>query len=234
MSRARRVAVVLGALAAVVAVAWAVLFFTPAATVREIRVAGVLHADEAAVREASGVREGQRMLRVDTAGAAAAVAGQPWVRRATVARAWPRGIRIEVVEHAPALFLRDADGDRIFDEAGTEFLRGPAPEGTPELAGAPAGEAGEVVGEALELLRALPGELRGRLTRVEAPGPNAITLVFDGDREMYAGSADQAAAKAVAIRDLLGRPERSWNVADPRRPATREVAGDPAGAETPG
>ena len=222
------VAVVAVALLAVIA--WAVLWFTPAATVDEVEVEGVVHGDAAAIAEASGISTGEKLARVDTAAAARSIATQPWVERVTVGRGWPSTVRVEITEHVPAAFIRATDGEHLFNAAGTEFLVAPPPEGTVEFARIPRvddpapgklGPRPEVMRAAQELLAALPERVRAETARIDAPGAAEVTVMLHDGREIHFGSADRAGEKGRAAEIVMDREGQRWTVANPAEPALR-------------
>lgn len=211
-------------------IAWAVLWFTPVATVDEIRVEGVVHGDAAAITEASGIATGEKLAQVDTGAAARAIATQPWVERVTVGRDWPSAVRVDVTEHVPVAFIRATDGEHLFNAAGAEFLVAPPPPGTIEFARVPRSddpEPGklsprpEVMDAALEVLAALPERVRAETARIDAPGAAEITVMLHDGREIHFGSADRAAEKGRAAEILLDREGQRWTVANPAEPALR-------------
>lgn len=212
-------------------IAWAVLWFTPLATVEDVEVEGVVHGDTAAISEATGIARGEKLARVDTAAAARSVAGQPWVDRVTVSRKWPSTVRVEVVEHRAAAFIRATDGEHLINADGREFLVAPPPEGTVELVRVPRVENPEpgkfdgdpkVVESALAVLAALPERVRAETARVDAPGAAEITLLLHDGREIHFGSSDRAPEKGRAAEIVLDREGTRWTVSNPIEPALRE------------
>ncbi|WP_295625758.1 cell division protein FtsQ/DivIB [uncultured Corynebacterium sp.] len=230
--RGRGALVGLIALAVVVLVAavWAVLWFTPVATVKEIRVEGVVNGDAAAITEATGIPEGEQLARVDTDAAARSVAGQPWVDRVTVGRSWPSAVTVDVVEHTAVVHIRATDGEHLFNAEGEEFHVGPPPPGSIEMVRVPRvddPEPGKIdpdpdtVRAVLDILGALPDRIRGEVARVDAPGPTSVSLNLHDGREIFFGSSDRAAEKGRAADIVFDREGSSWNVSNPVEPALR-------------
>ncbi|MPY93667.1 MAG: FtsQ-type POTRA domain-containing protein [Acidimicrobiia bacterium] len=110
-SRRRRRNQLLGG-AAVLALAAACIgaLRSPLFDVDAIQVVGAEHTPVAEVVAASGIVIGQQLFDVDGGAAARQLEALPWVRRARVARAWPGGVRISVVERTPVAQVAVAGG----------------------------------------------------------------------------------------------------------------------------
>ncbi len=93
---------------------------------------------EQAVR---GAVHGDGMVGVDLARIASAVEAIPWVDRASVARSWPSGLRVQVVEQKPVARWVAAAG--LVNTRGEVFVRNAqhVPPELPELVGPPGFEA---------------------------------------------------------------------------------------------
>jgi len=227
---AKRAGIIALALIVVAAIAWAVLWFTPVATVKEIRVEGVVNGDAAAISESTGISTGEQLARVDTGAAARAVAAQPWVEKVTVGRSWPSAITVEVEEHDAVLHMRATDGEHLFNGEGVEFLVAPPPPGSVEVVRVPRVEDPEpgkldpdpeTVRAVLDVLAALPERVRGEVARVDAPGQTEISLNLHDGREIFFGSSDRAREKGRAAEIVLDREGQSWNVSNPVEPTVR-------------
>lgn len=228
--KAKVAAAAIAVVAVVAGIAWAVLWFTPVATVRDIEVTGAVHGDAAAISDATGIAVGEQLARVDTGAAARGAAGQPWVERATVGRSWPSTITVEVVEHAAVLHVRATDGEHLINAEGKEFLVAPPPPGSIEVVRLPRVEdprPGKIdpdpatVRAALDILAALPERVRAEIARIDAPGPSQITVNLHDGREIFFGSADRATEKARAADIVFDREGQRWNVSNPVEPSMR-------------
>ncbi|MFD5867672.1 cell division protein FtsQ/DivIB [Corynebacterium sp. NPDC060344] len=227
---AKRAGLIVLALLAVAAIAWAVLWFTPVATVKEIRVEGVVNGDAAAISESTGISTGEQLARVDTGAAARSVAAQPWVEKVTVGRSWPSAITVEVVEHTALVHIRATDGEHLFNAEAKEFLVAPPPPGSVEMVRVPRVEDPQpgkldpdpdAVRAVLDVLAALPERVRGEVARVDAPGATEIALNLHDGREIYFGSSDRAKEKGRAAEIVLDREGQRWNVSNPVEPTVR-------------
>ncbi|KAB3520815.1 FtsQ-type POTRA domain-containing protein [Corynebacterium sp. zg254] len=209
------------------AVASAAAWFFPILTVSTVEVTGAVHADETAVKEASGVTTGSNMLRVDTAAAASGISHVPWVDKVTVSRTWPRTITITIEEHVAAGFVKKGSTPLAVNTQGAIFLSGLQPEGVPEFERTKSDDAA-AIHAAATAVSALPQELKDSLERVEAPDADSIAMFFPEGREVFWGSADRAEEKAEATRIVLGKEGTRWNVSNPSMTTVRDYSPPPA------
>lgn len=207
---------------AVVVVVVGLVLVSQLLTVKKVQVEGAVNQDPASVQVASGIDDGDRMAGVDTGSAASAVSVLPWVDTVTVSRAWPSTVRITVTEHTAVGVLDDGGTPVVVDAEGRQFLRDARPEGATPMRVAASDEA--AVTAAAEILVALdrmePG-FRARVTEIEAPAPDSVTLRFGDDREVFWGTSERADEKAEATRVVLLREGARWNVSNPAQPAVR-------------
>jgi len=119
--------------------------------------------------------DGAGLVSVDLAALQRSVEALPWVDRATVARAWPRGLRVEVTEQVAAARW-GADG--LLNARGELFLTGARflPPELPRLSG-PAGSEGTVARRYLAIQgRLAEGGVRLTALRLDARGAWEIDL----------------------------------------------------------
>jgi len=119
--------------------------------------------------------DGAGLVSVDLAVLQRSVEALPWVDRATVARAWPRGLRIEVTEQVAAARW-GADG--LLNARGELFLTGARflPPELPRLSG-PVGSEGAVARRYLAIQgRLAEGGVRLTALRLDARGAWEIDL----------------------------------------------------------
>ena len=102
---AKLIAGVIAAIVAVAVIAAAVMWTVPVLKVRNFHVEGVHQLDPAQVEEASGVPEGENLLRVNAREAASGVAGLDWVDSVTVSRDFPSTLTINVAEHLSLIHI---------------------------------------------------------------------------------------------------------------------------------
>jgi cell division protein FtsQ len=207
----------------VVIVAALVVYVSPLFHVRSVEVEGTrnLSADE--VQEASGVREGESLVRLDTGAAASRVSGLPWTDSVTVSRSWPSTVHISVTEHEAVGVIDDGGQPAVVDRQGRVFLRGVTLDGVKPVK-ARVDDSG-AVGAAAKALAAVSDLDRGlydQIESVDAPGGSDVRLLFPEGREVYWGSGDRAPEKAEATRIVLTRDGTTWNVSNPALPSVRD------------
>jgi cell division septal protein FtsQ len=95
---------------------------SPRFALREIRADSTLHVDRQDIVSLAGVREGDRLLAVDTDVVAARVAAHPWVATVRVRRQLPSALVIDVVERR-AVAAALLGTLYLIDEAGRPFKR---------------------------------------------------------------------------------------------------------------
>ncbi len=167
----RRRLVVAGSVVVLAAVlAWVVLA-SPLLAVRTVQVDGAVTLSADQVRDAAGVAEGTPLVRVDTAAAAARVAGLPQVADAEVTRGWPDRVVVTVRERV-AVAVVDQDGTRsLVDAGGTLFdtITGDPPAGVVPLVVSDPGPDDRATAAALAAVVSLPGAVRARSPRSPRP-----------------------------------------------------------------
>ena len=185
---------------------------SPLLDVDGIDVVGASRASREDLVTASGIRFGQAMVDVDEQGAAGAVAGLPWVLRATVERRWPDSIVIEVFERAPVAVAPAADETwALVDETGQVLaLSASLPSNLLALDGiAPAGPPGSVLGgaatELLAVAAAVPADLRPRVSAVQAGTEGGVELRLQPEGTVRLGPARQLDDKFRAALAVLGQ-----------------------------
>lgn len=111
---------VLVVLAGVLAAAGAAFAATrsPLMAVDRLTVTGAERTSLAAVRTAAGTDASPQLTDFDTGAARRRVEALPWVLSATVARDWPRGVRITIVERTAVAAVPGRDGWARVDVAG--------------------------------------------------------------------------------------------------------------------
>jgi len=76
------------------------------AVVQHVRVEGTRYLDPARVAELAGLRAGDDLFTLELERARQALLLHPRIARADVAHAWPRDVRVRIVEREPALLVR--------------------------------------------------------------------------------------------------------------------------------
>lgn len=97
------------------------LFTSPTmalASPSQVDLAGNHFASRASILDIFSADRGKSVLRVPLSERRAQIEALPWVERATVRRALPNRIEVEIVERSPIAFLRDGTDLYLVDKAG--------------------------------------------------------------------------------------------------------------------
>jgi cell division protein FtsQ len=211
---------VLPALMAVVTVVVLVLYFSPLLGVRDVRVEGNPTLSDEEVLRSARIQPGTAMLRVNAGDVQERLAGLPKVADSEVMLDWPSTVRIEITERTPAVYFRVPGGVRLVDSHGVAFETTPEPPAdVPELR-APTVD-GRATAGALEVLNALPEQVRAEVTAVLVPKPGSVRLRLNGERLVEWGSLKESARKAAILPPLLTRPGKVYDVTTPELPTVR-------------
>lgn len=207
------VLVVLG----IIAVAW----LSPLLSVRTVEVVGADTIPREDVITQLAVAEGTPLLRVDTAAAARRVAELPRAAEVRVQRVYPSTVRVTVTERVAEVYFDAPDGTHSVDAEGVDFAVEPPPMQTPRLVTATPGTGDPATAAALEVLGALPPELRFQVAEVNAASPTDVSLVLLDGRVVVWGGPDRSDRKAAVVIPLLTQPGQTYDVAGPDLPTVR-------------
>jgi cell division protein FtsQ len=201
------------------AAAW-VLLGSRLLVVRHVEVAGTHLLPNDRVVAIGRVHLGLPMIRLDTGAVRDRVEGIQQVESARVELHWPGTVRILVVERTPVVVVARAGRFDEMDRFGVTVLTvDTAPSGLPTLVVADPGPADPATGAALAAWRSLPDRLTRRLTAIEAPTVESITLRLSGGKSVVWGAPERAAEKIRLVDALLstpaGRAARTIDVSSP-------------------
>lgn len=224
--RLRRTVAVLVVL--VVAVGLVLLERSSLVALAEVEVTGLERLDEGDVLAAAGVQPGMSVLRIRLGAIEEQVGALPLVEHVEVQRVGPLGLRIDVVEAAPALTARFPTSSVLVSEQGLVLGEGEAP-GTPEVeVRGRAPEAGQTVAAsgtlaaAHEVVLSLPGPMLALVDHARVAAPDDVRLVLTSGVEVVWGDASRGDEKARALgavlEDLDGRVVQLVDVRAPMAP----------------
>ncbi len=199
---------------------------------RHVTVHGAANTPAAAVVQAAGLASHPPLIDVNTLTAASAVQGLPWVDTATVIRHWPDSVTITITERtAAAVVGRSGGGVALVDDTGRILAWDPSEAGLPLLSapgrrpGAPGHHLTPVFRPGLEVLSALPAELRAQVTAVAVGRGGSVTLGLSHQVTAVLGSGHDLAAKFESLASLLvGAPPTGPEVIDLTVPEVPTVA----------
>jgi cell division protein FtsQ len=198
--------------------------FSPWLSVKQVVAAGIETSTANSVLAESRVRAGTPMILIDTSRVESLLLGDPWVAEATVRLDWPDTVIVDVVERAPAAWVRTGSGwtrrasDGVALPSETEPDDVMARVEMPEISDDEAGSSIELLG-ALEFVTALPEELH--TGTVVTASDNELWATVSG-YEVRLGRSDEMTAKALSLATLLNEniPEDSTlNLIAPTNPA---------------
>ncbi|MCZ9295655.1 cell division protein FtsQ/DivIB [Corynebacterium yonathiae] len=213
-----------GVIAAVVAVAviiTAVVWTVPILKVRNFQVEGLHQLDPAQVEEASGVPEGENLLRVNTREAAAGVAGLDWVDSVTVSRDFPSTLTFNVSEHKAVAFVKRDNKPFLIDDKGEEFTSAEPPAGAVEVTGS-VDSGSPQTQDAVRAIAVLSEDVRNQVAKLEVADEYSLTFTTKDGRRVFWGAGDSNNEdKAHAFETVLKMEGREWNISNPELVTTR-------------
>lgn len=209
---------------------WAVWFST-LFDVRSVAVRGLpadspVTADD--VRRAAAIEVGNPLVRVDLDAARSDVLGElPALKRATVRRAWPHEVVVEVTERTPVAVVRSRPGGplQLVDENGFAFRT--VAQRPIDLLLVEPGEGYPVLDpatrkSAVQVVLTLPKSVLDMTASVSAKSPDSVRLHLLTGAEVLWGSAEKPTGKATVLRALQEErpPERvsEYDVSVPSYP----------------
>jgi cell division protein FtsQ len=221
----RRLVIALLVIIPVVLAAGWIAYFSPWLSVTRVDVtissaqemAGPLTPEE--VRATAAVETGTPLMRVSPAEIEERLVALPQVQSATVTRAWPDALVIDITRREPVALVASAEGYDVVDSEGVVIRSVPVPDkGVPVVRAS-----GDGVTAAIAVAQELPEELRRKVVTVEATTRNNVTLVLRDGAEVMWGSADDGEMKAQVLQALFQVKARFYDVSAPGVPATSDT-----------
>ncbi|MEJ7702360.1 MAG: FtsQ-type POTRA domain-containing protein [Geodermatophilaceae bacterium] len=181
-----------------------------------VAVTGTEDGNAAAVREIASIPEGLPLARLDTDAVTERLLLLPQIESVSVQRSWPSTVRIKVVERVPVALV-DVDGVQwLIDRNAVLFAQvTEPPAGVPLLEVQNAASDDRATLAALEVIGALPADIRDRLARVSAETPDSVVLHLVGGRTVIWGSAEDSDRKALVLAGVFGQPGGTIDVSSP-------------------
>ena len=210
----RLVTMIVGAICGLALIVGLVVWFVPVFSVKDIVVEGNANASVESVVEASGVQEGENLIRVNPRKAASGVVSIPWVASATVSRDFPSTLTVQVEERETVAFVDDNDGQRLIDAQGEEFIIAAPPEEAVEISGEVESGSLEVT-NAVEILAAVPREIRAQVAQLEIDDPYSYRFRMEDDKTVFWGANEDNENKALAFATVLKLDGKNWDISNP-------------------
>ena len=206
------VATIIGGLVVLGIVVGLAVYLLPVFRVNNIEITGNEHSSEEQVEEAAGVPQGSNLLRVNAHETALKVSDLPWVDKATVGRSLPNTLVIELEERVVAAFVDAEDGPHLIDTKGREFIIDQPPAEAVEITGE---WTSDTLSDPVEVLSAIPTELRTRIARLDVVEPFVMRVHMDDGRTITWGANEDNKNKARALATVLQMEGDNWNISNP-------------------
>ena len=224
-TRARRriVLAVVGTIALFCALVGAAVF-SPLLELQKITVEGTSRVDSAAIHDALDNQLGTPLALVDFDEITEKLALFPLIRSYTTESVPPHTLIVTIVERQPIGMVDNGSDFAVVDPAGVVIESAPD-----RVLGIPVIDAGQptitnpAFASAIEVLLALPADLRARVATISATTRDDVTFVLADDiQSVIWGSADRSAFKARVLAALVAT-----------QPATRRLEFDVSAPDAP-
>ena len=177
---------------------------------RVVTVVGAVHTPPSEIIDAAGAAQHPPLIDVNGP-TAARVQPLPWVAHATVAREWPDGVKVTVVERTPVATVRErspGSGWAVVDRSGVVLAVAAAhPAGLETIGGvASAGAPGSVIAgvrPALAVAADLPTAFRAQVADVAQDPHGDVTLQLTSPLTVYLGSTGELSKKYEDVAAIL-------------------------------
>lgn len=223
--RWRRVAIVLGLLAALVGAV--LLYRSPLLRVEAVEVTGVNNLSAEQIARLADL-EGANMFRVPLDETERRIVALPLVKAAQASRRWPNTVRIEIIERKPWGYWDLAGKTYVIDDEGVILSGVKPPKRAPTIhdVGDPAPDlaAGQrvdsdAVALARVLLQSIPKKLALKVTRLEYEPGKGLSVLTDAGYRVVLGDSQNVDYKLAvwkAVDKKLGRETMAGHVLDLR------------------
>jgi cell division septal protein FtsQ len=188
---------------------------TAALDVDRVQVEGAHQTTPDAVRQASGILVGDRLLDLDLARAEANIRALPWVRDVVAERSWKGTIDLRVTERSPVAALRvgtpPSPETWVLVDAERRVLAPltTPPTELPVIAGvapvAPGQQLDASSAEALTVAQALTPGLRSRVATVRVGEGGTVDLDVRPAGVVHLGSTDELGSKIQSMQTVFGQ-----------------------------
>lgn len=202
--RRRRTWLIAGGSVVGIGVLAAALAFSPILSVRTIEVDGAMRVSSDAVVQGLQPIVGSPFPLVDQSAIKAELVKYPLIESYSVESRPPDTLVVKLVERTPVGVIDTGEGFTVVDAAGVVIeASNTQPTGYP-LIEVPDGVTSEGFQSAAGVLRAMPDELRQKVSSVTAKTHDDVTLKLrDTDATVLWGSADDGAFKTLALERLM-------------------------------
>lgn len=215
-SRLRLIALLVGALAAVVGLVW-LIFFSSVLSTDRVEVTGTEIASVEQVVELAEVPLGTPLTRLPAEAIRQRVLSLPAVAEVNLHRNWPHTLEIEVTERE-LVYQRLSDGNHQWVDAEGRIFHSTSEPGPSVLARVSSSEQ-RLLADVATVVAALPETVLAQTERLEATSvDHIVVLLVDGSTVVWGNSA-QSAEKGALLPTLLAMPGTVYDVSVPSHPA---------------
>jgi cell division protein FtsQ len=216
-----RYVVVLVLLLALVGTGGYAVWFSSWLAVEKVDVSGAQTIAVDEVRARALIEDGTPLARVDVPRVEARVRSLAIVKEVRVSRQWPDTMLIEIVERVAIAVVEIGGRLRGMDADGVVFRDyNRAPPGLPRVQ-TDIGTSAEALGEAAQVISALPDSLTLVVAYVQVATVDEISLFLKDGRQVVWGSAADSETKAQVAIDLLQTVDaETYDVSVPTQPTT--------------
>lgn len=212
-----------GALVLIAALVLAGLVYLPYFKVADTSVSGLTYVKNEEVTSVLHEAQGAPLAFVNTSDLEERLRAVPGVKTATITRTWPDHLSADITERIPAATLQRDGGTRIVDASGVSLPGAAAAKKTLPVLAVPAGvkDPEAVQAALLEVLAALPADLRTQVTTMSAATPSSVTLslrVENAQKKVVWGGPEDSALKAQVLAALAGEPGSVIDLTSPKAP----------------
>jgi cell division protein FtsQ len=188
--------------------------------VETVDVTGVARLGPDQVRDQAAIGRGTPLARLDTDSVVDRVRELPAVRDVEVVRDWPSTVVIRVTEREPAAVQARGSDWALVDRSGVVYgTVARRPRDLPRVS-APVSEGAAALRATLDVLEALPVQVRDQVREVRAASLEQVTLRLSRGRTVEWGSTERSDRKAAVLTVLLTRKARVYDVSAPNSPTT--------------
>lgn len=193
-----------------------VVYFTSVLALRTVSVVGADQSVEQQVRDELADQLGRPLAGLDTDGVQRTLDAIPEIESASVQRHWPHGVDVVISQRRAVAVTKANDAWWSLDATGVPFspVRArPARLMLLELATPGADDA--ATHAALQVLAALPADIRTLTSSIRAASPYRIELLLADKRTVIWGDASASAQKAKVLPLMLQQRGTVFDLSDP-------------------
>jgi cell division protein FtsQ len=199
----RTTSIVVIAIPLLLVAAFAAATYTPMFHMHDVRIEGATTLSRDQVLRLAGIGPGTNVFHLDAGAAEGSLMADPWIASAAVERDLPDSVVIRIQERTP--IAQSSIGSTPAALAGDGvILPGASTDGLPQIRASVGELPDDARTGAAQALEALGPILRARVSAVVVQPSGALVMDLAGGLTVEYGAAGQDAAKAAALRAVLG------------------------------